>query len=159
MTGSEPMTPTTVGSGSDRAWIHPGDVVLQEHLALRLEERHGLDVVDRVRAGQPEVRELAPAVDGNSLDAERHGQLLAAAERFGIVFVKDYLAAGRGRDFAQELPHPKPVGRVQRHLAPELLRQKEVQLDRLVDPRKGRQRPVREREEVVLGHVEPHLGR
>ena len=47
-----------------------GDVVLEEGLLVRLEERDDLDVVDAVGSGQPEIHGIRIARERNALQPE-----------------------------------------------------------------------------------------
>ena len=119
----------------------------------RIEERDRLVAVGGVGAGQAEV-ERTRRPHRRAAYAELGSSILILGGRLRIDLVQDQLAVGAVGELLQELTHPHAVGVQLRNLRRGLLREEEVEIDRLLDVGKDVVRAGRGRIEVVLRQIQ-----
>ena len=131
------------------------DVVLEELLLVRIEELDGGMAVGGVGAGEAEVELRAAGAERRAAHAELGGAVLLLGERLRVDDVQAQLAAGAAGELLEELAHPHAVGLQLRQLPGGLLREEEVQVDRLLDARQDPVGAGRGGVQVVLGEIQP----
>jgi hypothetical protein len=131
------------------------EIVFEQRFLRRLgiEERNRVVGADAVRAREPEVDVLAADVRG--LDAELLGAILVLGERQRIDDVEHELALGRvRRELLEGLRHAGRVSPQRRQALRLLIREEQVEVDRLVDLLQHLARAGRQRVELVLREVD-----
>ncbi len=129
-------------------------IVFEEALALRLEERNDLQIVGRVRGGEAEIDLLAALIERHALQAESDGTILDGGEGQRVELLQLDLALGHRRVFLEHLAHALRIDAVGRNLVAELLRVVEAQHDGLVELGERRARAGGERVELALRQVD-----
>jgi hypothetical protein len=110
-------------------------IIFEEPLSLRLEERDHLLVVGGIGRGETKIDLLTALVEGDALEAEGDGTVLGRRERLGIEDLELDLVLGERCVFLEHLAHALRIDAVEWRLVAEPGRVVEAERDRLVDMR------------------------
>ena len=136
---------------------HLRQVIFEELLPVRAEERDDLDIVGGIRGDETEISDGAGGIDGDSLQAGRHGPIVLLRIGVGrVVFELDLAVRDIGVT-VEQFPHALRILGVLGALFGQLPRQIEAHDDRFFDGLQDRDGPRRQRVEAILGEV--YLGR
>ena len=136
----------------------PGEVVLEKVRPLRREIADRLEVVGRVAPGQAEIGERAVVADRQAVQALGDREILLGRERLRIEALDPDLAAGQPLIGREQL---LDALRMAAEIRPELVELRgvvEAQVDRLVDLPQHLLGAFRQREQAILGQIEPGRG-
>ena len=117
----------------DQAREHLAELVLEELLALGLEERDHLVLAPGIAAGEPEIHLLAAGIERHRLQAELRGLVLGFGEGHRIDHLQPDAPVGAQRVLLEQLAHAPRVAAQRRHVARRLVGEEEVEIDRLLD--------------------------
>ena len=136
-----------------------GDIVFQRVLPACLKKRDGGFVIRGVDADQAQVGAVTGRIDGDSVQTAGHGLVFFLRERFRFNDGKfDIATRFRGILF-QQVPHPVGVIHQLREVGHGLAGHVKIQAYGFVQAGDDVDGPRRQREQFILGQVEPYTGK
>ena len=131
------------------------DVILQKLFLRRIKERNHLARVNRVRAHQSKVKRFAPRPRRHTRQPRRHRRIFLGRVGLRIDDLQRHLAAALARILLQHLLHALRIRLNHRLPARKIRRVIKLQLHRLNRTFCNRPATRRQRELLVLRHVNP----